>query len=122
MKALIVAGAASFLAAPAFAGPYVEIENNAGFRAGEYEASVTDFHVGYEGDLAENLGYYIQGGPAMVSVEGEGIENEYSGKAGLGLDVTERLEVYGEVSFLTEGQEFDEDLALGTKAGVRFSF
>ena len=121
--AIIAAGAASFMAAPAFAGPYVEIENNAGWLDGEYTTSTTDFHVGYQGDLAENVSYYVQGGPALVNVEGEGTENEYSGKAGLGVAMTEQLSVYGEVSFLTEGQDFDtETLNVGTKAGVRFTF
>lgn len=120
--AIIAAGAASFMAAPAFAGPYVEIENNSGFVGGEYSAGTTDFHVGYEGDLAENVSFYVQGGPALVNVEGEGTENEYSGKAGVGVALTEELNVYGEVSFLTVGQEFEEDLNVGTKIGVRYSF
>lgn len=120
--AIIVAGAASLLAAPAFAGPYVEIENNSGFVGGEYSAGVTDFHVGYEGDLAENVSFYVQGGPALVNVEGEGTENEYSGKAGVGVTLTEELNIYGEVSLLTVGQEFEEDLNVGTKIGVRYSF
>ena len=122
MKALILAGAASFLAAPAFAGPYVNIETNAGYVDGEYENATTDFHVGYEGDLAENVGYYIQGGPALVNVDGAGTENEYSGKAGVGVELSEQLSVYGEVSFLTSDQSFEDDLNVGAKAGVTFRF
>ena len=75
------------------------------------------------GDLAENVGYYVQVGPSLVNVDGEGTENEFSGKAGVGVEMTEQLSVYGEVSFLTEGQDFDsETLNVGTKAGVRFTF
>ena len=122
MKALILAGAASFLAAPAFAGPYVNIETNAGYVDGEYENATTDFHVGYEGDLAENVGYYIQGGPALVNVDGAGTENEYSGKAGVGVELSEQLSVYGEVSFLTSNQDFSDDLNVGAKAGVTYRF
>ena len=124
MKSIALAALTlSTLATPAFAGPYVEIENNTGWLDGEYTTTTTDFHVGYEGDLAENVSYYVQGGPALVNVEGEGTENEYSGKAGLGVAMTEQLSVYGEVSFLTEGQDFDtETLNVGTKAGVRFTF
>ena len=122
MKALILAGAASFMAAPAFAGPYVNIETNAGYVDGEYENATTDFHVGYEGDLAENVTYYVQGGPALVNVDGEGTENEYSGKAGVGVELTEQLSAYGEVSFLTEDQEFSDDLNVGAKVGVTFRF
>ena len=120
--AIIAAGAASFMAAPAFAGPYVEVETNAGYRDGEYTNATTDFHVGYEGDIAENVSYYVQGGPALVNVDGEGTENEYSGKAGVGVGLSEQLTAYGEVSFLTEDQTFDDDLNVGVKVGARFSF
>ena len=122
MKALILAGAASFLAAPAMAGPYVNIETNAGYVDGEYENATTDFHVGYEGDIAENVSYYVQGGPALVNVDGAGTENEYSGKAGVGVELSEQLSLYGEVSFLTVDQEFSDDLNVGAKAGVTFRF
>ena len=122
MKALIAAGAASFLAAPAFAGPYVNIETNAGYVDGEYETATTDFHVGYEGDIADNVSYYVQGGPALVNIDGAGTENEYSGKAGLDVELSEQLSVYGEVSFLTVDQEFSDDLNVGAKAGVTFRF
>ena len=122
MKALILAGAASMLAAPAFAGPYVEIENNAGYRDGDYTAATTDFHVGYEGDLSESASYYVQGGVASVRADGEDNETEYSGKAGLGVAVSDNITAYGEVAFLTEDQSFDDDLNVGVKVGVRYTF
>jgi len=122
MKALIAAGAASFLAAPAFAGPYVNVETNAGYTDADYNAAVTDLHVGFEGAINESVSYYIQGGPALVAVDGEETETEYSGKAGLGIDLSEQLNVYGELSFLTEGQSFEDDLGVGAKAGVKFTF
>lgn len=120
--AAIAAGAASFVAAPAFAGPYTQIETNAGYTGDQYNGAVTDFHIGVDGDLAENVSYYVQGGPALVNVDGEGTDNEYSGKAGVGVDLSERLNVYGEVSFLTIDQTFDEDLNVGVKAGATFRF
>lgn len=120
--AIIAAGAATFLAAPAFAGPYVNVETNAGYVDGDYNAAVTDFHIGYEAPIGESANFYIQGGPALVAVDGEGTENEYSGKAGLGLDLNEQLNVYGEVSFLTADQTFEDDLNVGLKAGVKYSF
>ena len=120
--AFIAAGAASFLAAPAFAGPYVNIETNAGYTDGEYGSATTDFHVGFEGDLGTSAGWYVQGGPALVNVDGEGTDNEYSGKAGIGVDLSEQLNVYGEVSFLTADQDFADDLGVGVKAGATFRF
>jgi len=123
MKALFFAAAASTLAAPAaIAGPYVNAETNVGYTGNDFNGSVTDLHLGYEGGLGENAGYYIQGGPAIVAVNGEENETEISGKAGLGIDVTDQVNVYGEVSFLTLEQQLGDDLGLGAKAGVKFSF
>ena len=123
MKALFFAAAASILAAPAaIAGPYVNAETNVGYTGNDFNGSVTDLHIGYEGDLGENAGYYIQGGPAIVAVNGEENETEISGKAGLGIDVTDQVNVYGEVSFLTLEQQLGDDLGLGVKAGVKYSF
>ena len=123
MKALFFAAAAGILAAPAaIAGPYVNAETNVGYTGNDFNGSVTDLHIGYEGDLGENAGYYVQAGPAIVAVNGEENETEISGKAGLGIDVTDQVNVYGEVSFLTLEQQLGDDLGLGVKAGVKYSF
>ena len=123
MKALLIAGAASFLAAPAFAGPYVNIENNAGFTGSDFEGSVTETHVGFEGGLGENAGWYVQGGPAFVSPDGEDTTTELSGKVGVGADVSENLNLYAEIAAQTQDEiNFDEDLNFGTKIGLKYSF
>ncbi len=123
MKALLIAGAASFLAAPAFAGPYVNIENNAGFTGSDFEGSVTETHVGFEGGLGENAGWYVQGGPAFVSPDGEDTTTELSGKVGVGADVSENLNLYAEIAAQTQDEiNFDEDLNFGTKVGLKYSF
>ena len=84
MKTLLIAGVASFLAAPALAGPYVNIENNAGFTGSDFEGSVTETHLGYESALGESSSWYIQGGPAFVSPDGGDGSTELSGKVGIG--------------------------------------
>jgi len=124
IKSAFVALAATVMSAgAAVAGPYVNVETNAGFTGSDYNGAVTDLHVGYEGGLGENAGWYVQGGPAIVSVDGEENETEISGKAGIGVDVTDRVNVYGEVSFLTEDQSFDtNELNTGVKAGIKYSF
>ena len=120
MKSFIAAAiAAPFLAAPAIAGPYVNVETNAGFKGSDFGAATTDLHLGYEGDLGETASYYVQGGPALVSVDGEDLETELSGKAGVGVDLTDSMNLYGEVSFLTDGSE---DANYGAKLGVKYSF
>jgi len=118
---IAAAGLAAVALAPtaAFAGPYVNIESNSGFVGSDYGSTVTDAHVGYEGSAGDNAGYYVQAGPALVSIDGEDLETELSGKAGIGFDVSESVNVYGEVSFLTDGSD---DANYGTKLGVKFTF
>ena len=48
-KSVFAASAAlSMSAGAALAGPYVNIENNAGFTGSDFEGSVTETHVGFE--------------------------------------------------------------------------
>ena len=123
MKALLFAGAASFLAAPAFAGPYVNIESNSGFVGSDYSSSLLETHVGYEGDLGSDAAWYVQGGPALVFPDGGDTTTELSGKIGVSTSLTERLSAYGEVAAITSEQiDFDEDLNVGVKAGLTFRF
>ncbi len=121
IKSVFAALSATALSAgAALAGPYVNVETNAGWVGDDYSGATTDLHVGYEGALGENAGYYIQGGPAIVAIDGEDTDTQFSGKAGLGVDVTEQVGVYGEVSFLTADD--DDDFGLGGKLGVKYSF
>ena len=119
-SALAAVAAVPFVSSVALAGPYVNIENNAGYTGSDYNAAITDFHVGYDGSISESAGYYVQAGPAIVSVDGEDSTTEFSGKAGLGIDVTERVNVYGEISFLTVDAQDDNNY--GTKLGIKYSF
>ena len=121
-KSVFAALSASALSAgAALAGPYVNVETNAGWVGDDYSGAVTDLHVGYEGDLGESAAWYVQGGPALVSVDGEETETEISGKVGASVAITERLGAYGELSMLTVDQDFD-DLNVGGKLGVKFNF
>ena len=120
MKTLALALASTLVAGPAFAGVYVNVENNGSYDGADYTGSTTDLHVGYEGDLSDTVDYYIQGGPAIVAVDSEDNDTQLSGKAGLGIDATDKLNFYGEVSVLTT--EGDADNAWGTKIGAKYSF
>ena len=111
------AGMAAVLASPVCAGPFVNLENNAGFTGSNFGGSVTDMHVGYEGGDGV-YGYYIQGGPAYVQPDGDAGEFELSGKIGGSVQATEQFGAYGEVSFMTG----DDDASYGTKVGVKYSF
>ena len=122
MKRLALALASTLAAGPAFAGVYVNVENNAGFTGADYTGAVTDFHVGYEGGN-DTFDWYVQGGPAVVTVDGaDESDNRISGKVGATVAATEKLDFYGEVSVLTADSDTDNDNAWGTKVGAKFSF
>jgi len=117
-SALAAVAAIPFAASSALAGPYVNIESNSGFTGSDYTQTVTETHLGYEGELGENAGYYVQAGPALVNVDGEELNTELSGKAGVSVAVTERVDVYGEISFITD----EADNGYGTKIGATYRF
>ena len=123
MKLIALAALASTtaLATPATAGVYANVEANSSRTGGNYESPVTDVHIGYEGG-GEQWGYYVQGGPAIVAVDGAESENRISGKLGGNFQATERFGVYGEVSVLTADKDSDDDNSWGTKVGAKFSF
>ena len=122
MKRIALALASTLAAGPAFAGVYVNVENNAGFTGADYTGAVTDFHVGYEGGT-DTFGFYVQGGPAVVTVDGaDESDNRISGKVGATVAATEKLDFYGELSVLTANSDTDDDNAWATKVGAKYSF
>ena len=119
-KSVFAATAAlSMSAGAALAGPYVNVETNAGWVGDDYSGATTDLHVGYEGE-AGAASYYVQAGPAIVSVDGEESDTQFSGKAGVGVPVTDAIGVYGELSFLTADDE--DDFGVGGKLGLKYNF
>jgi len=123
IKSAIAALAATpLLASAALAGPYVNVENNAGWSGDDYNGAVTDLHVGYEGTIGDNGAYYVQGGPAIVAIDGEENSTEISGKIGASVAVTDRASVYGEISAITVDQEITDGLSVGSKIGVKYTF
>ena len=118
MKKIALALAALSASAPAMAGVYTNVESNASYTGTDYTSRTTDLHIGYEGD-AGSLGYYIQGGPALVGTDGADGTTEFSGKLGASVAASDKLDVYGEVSFITDE---DADNAYGTKIGAKYKF
>jgi|TARA_Y100000033_G_scaffold43735_1_gene45687 hypothetical protein len=119
--ATLAAAAAVVAPSAALAGPYVNVETNAGWTGADYTGAATDFHVGYEGALGEGASYYVQGGATLVSPDGGESDTVPSGKAGLGVAVTDALGAYGEVSFVGSGDD-DIDRGYGAKVGLKYSF
>ena len=119
--AFAAVAALAFAPAAALAGPYVNVETNAGWTGSDYNGAATDFHVGYEGPLGESASYYVQGGATLLSPDGGDSDTVPSGKAGIGVAVTEKLGAYGEVSFVGSGDS-DIDRGYGGKVGLKYSF
>ena len=111
------AGALALAPLSALAGPYANVEANAGWSGSDYTGSVTDLHVGWEGGNGP-YSYYIQGGPAIVMPDGDDTEMEFSGKFGGAVAASDSLSVYGEISGITG----DDVNSYGGKAGVKFLF
>ena len=121
-KSVFAATAAlSMSAGAALAGPYVNVETNAGWTGDNYTGATTDIHVGYEGEVGA-ASYYVQAGPAIVAADGAENSTRFSGKVGLGLPVSDALSAYGELSFITAEDEFMDDLGVGGKLGVKYNF
>ena len=118
LKSFLAVCAVLATGSAAVAGPYVNVENNAGYDGwDDYVGSTTDLHVGYEGGSGA-YGYYIQAGPSLVAPEAVDAEFELSGKVGGSLQAAENLSVYVEASFLTT----DDDPSFGTKLGAKYNF
>ena len=56
----------------------------------------------------------------IVAVDGEDTDTQFSGKAGVGVPVTDAIGVYGELSFLTADDE--DDFGVGGKLGLKYNF
>ena len=118
MKKITLALAATLFSSPVLAGPYVNVETNADYTGSDYTSRATDLHVGYENNLG-SFAYYIQGGKTINAVDGIDSESNFSGKLGASVPATEKLDIYGEVSF---AQVEDADNTYGTKLGAKYSF
>ncbi|ADP00063.1 hypothetical protein PRUG_00039 [Prochlorococcus phage P-SSP6] len=118
MKKIALALAASIASTPAMAGPYVNVETNADYTGSDYTSRATDLHIGYENELG-SLAYYVQGGKTINAADGVDSESNFSGKLGASVSATDKLGLYGEVSF---AQVEDADNTYGTKLGAKYSF
>ena len=115
IKPLAIAVSGVLVGSAALAGPYANVENNAGYQDG-FLGSTTDLHAGYEGGDG-TYGFYLQGGP-QSSPNGGDVEMELSGKIGGSVQATDNFGVYGEIQLITA----DEEPAVGTKIGAKWSF
>ena len=120
MKKITLAIAASLFSVPAIAGPYVNVESNASYTGSDYQSRATDLHIGFENSIGV-FDWYAQGGKTINAADGVDSDSNWSGKVGGSVAATERLGVYGEVSFANLFDE-DTDNSYGTKIGAKYSF
>jgi len=116
-KALAGIAALAAVSPAAFAGPYVNYETNVSFTGSDYNASLHELHLGFEG-ATDYVGYYVQAGPAAILIDDADTDIVLSGKAGISAPLSSKLDAYGEVSFLTS----DDDNDYGVKGGIKYSF
>lgn len=115
LKALFASGAliACSTGAAYADGFYLNPEYNAGFSGNQFAGSSLEGHVGWEKGA-----FYIQGGPALAN-DGSDSEWGWSAKTGVGAPVTEKFDIYGEVSVA----KFEaRDAGYGLKVGGKYKF
>ena len=104
----------------AYAGPYINVENNAGFLGSDYAGSVLDVAIGYDTNFGENATLGAQIGPAFVNPDGDvDGSTQISGKVFGDTDLGEKVNVYGEFALLTNE---DTDNIYNLKAGATYRF
>mgnify|MGYP003131955073 CR=1 FL=1 len=118
MKKLTLLIASTFASLPVFAAPYVNVETNASYAGSDYTSRATDLHIGYEGVVGD-LAWYIQGGKTINAADGVDSDSNTSGKLGASVSPTEKINLYGEVSFAAVE---DSDNTYGTKLGIKYTF
>ena len=104
----------------AYAGPYVNVENNSAFLGSDYAGSVLDLAIGYDTQLGEKATLGAQIGPAFVNPDGDvDGSTQISGKVFGDISLTEKLNLYGELAGLTSE---DTDNLYNLKAGATYRF
>ena len=115
LKTLLAVAAASAIS-PAFAGFYVNVENNGSYTGEDYNGSGTDLHLGYEGSNG-SASYYVQGGALFSNPDNSDSETNFSGKIGGSISAAEKIDVYGEFSVVT-----NDTNSYGSKLGLKYRF
>ena len=127
IKSTIAAVAASpfLFAGAAFAGPYVNLEANGSYPAGNYEGGNLEAQVGYAGSTEGGLDWYASVGPTIPHSDTEDANGdkfgdiELAGYLGASKSITESVSAYGEVYGQTTT---GDDNAYSAKAGLTFEF
>ena len=121
IKSTIAALAATPLlfSGAAFAGPYVNIEANGSYPAGEYAGGNVEAQVGYEGTTEGGLNYYASVGPTIPHTDNPtGDDDKFGDVEIAGYLGGTYDKFYGEIYGVTN----DSDIDFSGKVGVKFVF
>ena len=127
IKSTIAALAASpfLFAGAAFAGPYVNLEANGSYPAGEYEGGNLEAQVGYSGSTEGGLDWYASVGPTIPHTDSPTGDDdkfgdvEIAGYLGATKSLTDSISAYGEVYGQTTATD---DIDFSGKIGAKFVF
>ena len=99
----------------AFAGPYVNLEASGSYPDGAYTSGALEAVIGYEGETASGIGFYVSGGPTVTHTE---TSDEFGDVELIGYLGGSYDKFYGEISGVTAADDID----WSAKAGVKFVF
>jgi hypothetical protein len=108
--------ALTFAGSSAFAGPYLNVENNGSWETDDFSGSQTDFHIGYEAQIGA-FNAFVQGGPMLDSPDNDDASTRLSGKFGGSIAASSNLDIYGEFAFVSK-----DDNEYSTKLGAKYAF
>ena len=113
--------AATLSGLPAFAGPYLNVERTQAWVGDNSKGSYTDFHAGFEGPAGEDASWYIQGGASyLMPTASQGDSTTVpSAKAGLLLEPTGPIDIYGEFTFRGSG-DVEKDKTYKAEIGIKY--
>jgi len=110
--------APALIAAPAMAeGVYINTELESDWTGSDYEGSTIDTRVGYEFDVSETVGAYVETGTQFQLPDGETGDTAFVVEVGGDVEVTENLELYAELEVV-----MDDETDYGTKVGATYYF
>ena len=121
-KIAFIGAVSAVASAPAIAGPYANVESRSAYLGDQRQSTVTDVHLGYQTSLHDQVTLSVQAGPAFVAVEGADTEHEISGLVAISADLTEKLNLYGEVSAITIQRSIEDDFPIGVEVGATYTF
>ena len=114
--------AVAFAPAAALAGPYVNVEINAGWTGDNYTGLLLISTLSTKVPSVSPALLTMSKVAAIVAADGAENSTRFSGKAGVGIPVSDALGVYGGFSFITAEDEFMDDLGVGGKLGLKYNF